>query len=42
VHVPEVYAIADRVEGWIGEPVHASGAWNIANVWLRAAPPQRR
>ena len=42
VHVPDVYAIADRVEGWSGEPVSAGGAWNLANLWLRTDQPERR
>lgn len=42
VHVPDVYAIADRVEGWSGEPIAAGGAWNLANLWLRTGQPQRR
>lgn len=42
VHVPDVYAIADRVEGWGGDAVYSTGAWNVANLWLRADQPQRR
>jgi len=39
VHVPEMYAITDRVRSSDGDPALANGAWNIANVWLR---PERR
>jgi MarR-like DNA-binding transcriptional regulator SgrR of sgrS sRNA len=42
VHVPDVYAIADRVEGWAGDPVNPTGGWNIANLWLRGDEPPRR
>lgn len=36
VHVPELYAVSPRVESWNGPAVLASGAWNLANVWLGA------
>ena len=39
VHVPDMYAITDRVASSDGDPVLSNGAWNIANVWLR---PERR
>jgi peptide/nickel transport system substrate-binding protein len=42
VHVPEMYAISDRVAASSGTPVLANGAWNIANVWLRTEQPARR
>jgi len=34
VHVPDLYAIAPRVESWNGPAVLPSGAWNLANIWL--------
>ena len=34
VHVPELYAVSPRFQTWNGSPVLASGAWNVANVWL--------
>jgi ABC-type transport system substrate-binding protein len=36
VHIPELYAIGPRVQSWNGPAVLASGAWNLANVWLNA------
>jgi len=36
VHVPELYAVAPRVQSWNGPAVLSSGAWNLANVWLNA------
>jgi MarR-like DNA-binding transcriptional regulator SgrR of sgrS sRNA len=38
VHVREVYALGDRVESWNGPVVLGSGAWNLANVWVRPEP----
>ena len=34
VHVPELYAVSPRFQTWNGSAVLASGAWNLANVWL--------
>ncbi len=42
VHVPELYGVADRVDAWSGEPVLPTGAWNVANIWLRTEQPARR
>jgi ABC-type transport system substrate-binding protein len=43
VHVPDLYAAADRVSSWQSTPVLGAGAWNLADVWIRAAPsPQGR
>jgi peptide/nickel transport system substrate-binding protein len=42
VHVPDMYAIGDRVASSAGDPALASGAWNVANVWLRSGQPERR
>jgi peptide/nickel transport system substrate-binding protein len=36
VHVPELYAVAPRVQSWNGPAVLSSGAWNLADVWLNA------
>jgi hypothetical protein len=37
-HVRELYALGERVELWSGPAVRGSGAWNLANVWVHAAP----
>jgi ABC-type transport system substrate-binding protein len=39
VHVPDVYAVGARVESWNGAAIDATGAWDLANVWLEAATP---
>jgi ABC-type transport system substrate-binding protein len=36
VHVPELYAVSPRFQTWNGPAVLATGAWNLANVWLSA------
>jgi peptide/nickel transport system substrate-binding protein len=36
VHLPIVYGLGDRVESWNGPIVSPTGAWNLANVWLRS------
>jgi hypothetical protein len=35
VHIPDLYAVGPRVQSWNGPGVFPSGAWNLANVWLR-------
>lgn len=42
VHVPDMYAIADRVASSAGDPILSNGTWNIANVWLRPEQSERR
>jgi len=49
VHLPALYGLGDRVESWNGPVVWPTGAWNLANVWLRselipekAAKPDRQ
>ena len=39
VHLPDVYAAVDRLSVWQAPPVLGTGAWNFADVWLRAAQP---
>src|SRR5262249_29956450 len=39
VHLPDMYAAADRVSPWQSQPVTGTGAWNLADVWLRAMQP---
>jgi MarR-like DNA-binding transcriptional regulator SgrR of sgrS sRNA len=39
VHVPEIYALGERLESWNEPVVSATGALNLADVWLRAGPP---
>jgi len=34
VHVPELHAVGARVHSWNGPAVLATGAWNLANIWL--------
>jgi peptide/nickel transport system substrate-binding protein len=36
VHVSEIYGLGQRLDAWNGPPVLPSGAWDLANVWLRA------
>jgi len=36
VHLPALYGLGDRVESWSGPIVSPTGAWNLANVWLRS------
>jgi ABC-type transport system substrate-binding protein len=36
VHVPELYAVSDRLQSWNGPAVLPSGMWNLANIWLSA------
>lgn len=36
VHLPALYGLGDRVESWNGPIVSPTGAWNLANVWLRS------
>ena len=40
VHLPEIYGFSDRVDTWNRPAVSASGAWNLADVWLEE--PVRR
>jgi MarR-like DNA-binding transcriptional regulator SgrR of sgrS sRNA len=39
VHVSELYALGSQVEGWNGQPIRPSGAWDFAGVWMRSARP---
>jgi hypothetical protein len=39
VHVPEVYGLGPRLDSWNGPVVMPTGAWNLADVWLRAGSP---
>ena len=41
VHVPALYGLGERVESWSGPAVSPTGAWNLANVWLRSESPNR-
>jgi MarR-like DNA-binding transcriptional regulator SgrR of sgrS sRNA len=42
VQVPELYGIGERVEWWNGPAVLPTGAWDLANVWLRTEKPDPR
>lgn len=42
VHLPELYGLGERVESWGGPAVWPSGAWNIANIWLRSDLPTEK
>lgn len=35
VHLPEIVAVAPRVDGWSGPLVRPDGSWNLADAWLR-------
>lgn len=35
-HVPEIVAMGPGVETWTASPIESSGAWNLAQMWLRA------
>jgi hypothetical protein len=35
VHLPEIVAVAPRVDGWTGPLVRPDGSWNLADAWLR-------
>ena len=39
VHLPEIYAVGPHVDGWNEPMVRPSGAWNLANAWLKTAKP---
>ena len=39
VHVPELYALSDRVDVWNGSPVGANGFWDLASLWVRPTTP---
>ena len=39
VHVPEIYGLGERVDSWNAPVVNATGAWDLANAWLRAGSP---
>jgi hypothetical protein len=39
VHLPEIYALGARVESWNGPLILATGAWDLASVWLGADKP---
>jgi ABC-type transport system substrate-binding protein len=41
VHVRELYALGERVDSWSGPVILGSGAWNLANVWVRPEPAAR-
>ena len=34
VHLPDLYAIGDRVHAWNGPALQPTGALNLANVWI--------
>ncbi|HEV3139069.1 MAG TPA: hypothetical protein VGY57_01065, partial [Vicinamibacterales bacterium] len=34
VHLPDLYALGDRVHSWNGPVLLPSGALNLANVWI--------
>jgi peptide/nickel transport system substrate-binding protein len=36
VHLPLLCGLGERVESWNGPAVSPSGAWNLANLWLRS------
>lgn len=36
VHVPELVALGARVDSWTGPVVLPTGAWDLANLWIRA------
>lgn len=38
-HLPDLYAMAPAVESWRAPIVLPSGAWNLANAWLRGSEP---
>jgi ABC-type transport system substrate-binding protein len=38
-HVPDLYAAAPHVESWNAPIVEPWGAWNLADVWLKAGAP---
>lgn len=42
VHLMDVYGVGDRVEFWRAPGVLPSGAWDLANVWLRPDKPEPR
>ena len=42
LRVPELYGLGERVEAWDGRAVSPTGAWNLASLWIRAAPPDAR
>jgi MarR-like DNA-binding transcriptional regulator SgrR of sgrS sRNA len=39
VHLHEVYGAAEHVGFWNEPPIHATGVWNFADVWLRNVKP---
>jgi ABC-type transport system substrate-binding protein len=39
VHLPVLYGLGERVESWNGPAVSPTGAWNLANIWLRRDTP---
>ena len=39
VHVPEIYGLGERLDSWNEPVVSATGALNLADVWLRAGAP---
>jgi len=41
VRVPELYGLGEAVEVWDGNAIGATGRWNFANVWIRAATRSR-
>ena len=42
VHVSDLYGLSDRVERWNGPVIQPTGAWDLANVWLRRDKSDRR
>jgi peptide/nickel transport system substrate-binding protein len=39
LRVPELYGLGERVEASDGRAVSPTGGWNLASLWIRAAPP---
>ena len=42
LRVPELYGLGGRVEAWDGRAVSPTGAWNLASLWIKTAPPDAR
>ena len=42
LRVPELYGLGERVEAWDGRASSPTGAWNLANLWIRTAAPDAR
>jgi peptide/nickel transport system substrate-binding protein len=42
LRVPELYGVGERVDAWDARPVTATGAWNLASLWLKTPAPDTR